>query len=140
MGVIYGLEAARTLGRGIDVAAWADEEGHFGSFIGSRSFCGLLTEQEIDVCANRETGTTLREALRQAGFSGRPRQKADAGALSRLSGSAYRAGQPTWRTSTCASASSPRSSAAIGSASSSKASRTMPAPHVWRCARMPASR
>ena len=25
---------------GIDVAAWADEEGHFGSFIGSRSFCG----------------------------------------------------------------------------------------------------
>ena len=78
MGVIYGLEAARTLGRGIDVAAWADEEGHFGSFIGSRSFCGLLTEQEIDVCANRETGTTLREALRQAGFSGRPRQKVDA--------------------------------------------------------------
>ena len=41
MGVVYGLEAARTLGRGIDVAAWADEEGHFGSFIGSRSFCGL---------------------------------------------------------------------------------------------------
>src|SRR3984893_16061539 len=33
LGVIYGLEVARTLGRGIDVAAWADEEGHFGSFI-----------------------------------------------------------------------------------------------------------
>ncbi|MEA2728187.1 MAG: beta-ureidopropionase / N-carbamoyl-L-amino-acid hydrolase [Acetobacteraceae bacterium] len=77
MGVIYGLEVARTLGRGIDVAAWADEEGHFGSFIGSRSFCGLLTEAEIDVCANRETGTSLRDALRQAGFSGRPRQKID---------------------------------------------------------------
>ncbi len=77
LGVIYGLEAARTLGRGIDVAAWADEEGHFGSFIGSRSFCGLLTEQEIDVCANRETGVSLRDALRQAGFSGRPRQKID---------------------------------------------------------------
>ena len=77
MGVIYGLEAARTLRRGIDVAAWADEEGHFGSFIGSRSFCGLLTEQEIDVCANRETGMPLRDALRQAGFSGRPRQKID---------------------------------------------------------------
>ena len=55
MGVIYGLEAARTLGRGIDVASWADEEGHFGAFLGSRSFCGLVTEQEIDVCANRET-------------------------------------------------------------------------------------
>ena len=77
LGVIYGLETARTLGRGIDVAAWADEEGHFGSFIGSRSFCGLLTDQEIDVCANRETGTSLRDALRQAGFSGRPRQKID---------------------------------------------------------------
>jgi N-carbamoyl-L-amino-acid hydrolase len=77
LGVIYGLEVARTLRRGIDVAAWADEEGHFGSFIGSRSFCGLLTEQEIDVCANRETGVSLRDALRQAGFSGRPRQKID---------------------------------------------------------------
>jgi N-carbamoyl-L-amino-acid hydrolase len=77
LGVIYGLELARTLGRGIDVAAWADEEGHFGSFIGSRSFCGLLTEAEIDVCANRETGAALRDALRQAGFSGRPRQTID---------------------------------------------------------------
>jgi len=77
MGVIYGLEAARTLGGGIDVASWADEEGHFGSFLGSRSFCGLLTEQEIDVCANRETGVSLRDALRQAGFSDRPRQTMD---------------------------------------------------------------
>ena len=77
MGVLYGLEVARTLGRGIDVATWADEEGHFGAFIGSRSFCGLLTEQEIDVCTNRETNTSLRDALRQAGFSGRPRQKVD---------------------------------------------------------------
>jgi len=77
LGVVYGLEVARTLGHGIDVAAWADEEGHFGSFIGSRSFCGLLTEPEIDVCANRETGVSLRDALRKAGFSGRPRQKID---------------------------------------------------------------
>jgi N-carbamoyl-L-amino-acid hydrolase len=77
MGVIYGLEVARTLGRGIDVGSWADEEGHFGPFIGSRSFCGLLTEHEIDVCSNWETGVSLRDALRQAGFSGRPRQKVD---------------------------------------------------------------
>jgi N-carbamoyl-L-amino-acid hydrolase len=77
MGVIFGLEVARTLGRGIDVGTWADEEGHFGPFLGSRSFCGLLTEHEIDVCANRETGVSLRDALRQAGFSGRPRQKMD---------------------------------------------------------------
>jgi beta-ureidopropionase / N-carbamoyl-L-amino-acid hydrolase len=76
LGVIYGLEVARTLGAGIDVAAWADEEGHFGSFIGSRSFCGLLSEAEIDRCRNRE-GVTLREALAQAGFAGRPRISVD---------------------------------------------------------------
>ncbi|HEY0426078.1 MAG TPA: hydantoinase/carbamoylase family amidase, partial [Rhodopila sp.] len=77
MGVIYGLEVARALGRGIDVGCWADEEGHFGSFLGSRSFCGLLTEHEIDVCSNRDNGTSLRDALRQAGFSGRPRRQID---------------------------------------------------------------
>jgi N-carbamoyl-L-amino-acid hydrolase len=76
LGVIYGLEVARTLGGGIDVAAWADEEGHFGSFIGSRSFCGLLAEAEIDACRNRD-GTTLREALAQAGFAGRQRAVVD---------------------------------------------------------------
>lgn len=76
LGVIYGLEVARTLGGGIDVAAWADEEGHFGSFIGSRSFCGLLSEAEIDACRNRD-GTTLRDALAQAGFSGLPRAVVD---------------------------------------------------------------
>jgi beta-ureidopropionase / N-carbamoyl-L-amino-acid hydrolase len=76
LGVIYGLEVARTLRRGVDVAAWADEEGHFGSFIGSRSFCGLLSETEIDACKNRE-GTTLRDALTQAGFAGRPRAVVD---------------------------------------------------------------
>jgi N-carbamoyl-L-amino-acid hydrolase len=72
LGVIYGLEVARTLGGGVDVAAWADEEGHFGSFIGSRSFCGLLPEAEVDTCRNRD-GTTLRDALAQAGFAGRTR-------------------------------------------------------------------
>ncbi|HYZ22522.1 MAG TPA: hydantoinase/carbamoylase family amidase [Rhodopila sp.] len=77
LGVIYGLEIARTLGSGIDVAAWADEEGHFGSFIGSRSFCGLLPEEEIDQLTNRETGVTLRDALRQAGYAGRPRVQID---------------------------------------------------------------
>jgi N-carbamoyl-L-amino-acid hydrolase len=76
LGVIYGLEVARTLGGGVDVAAWADEEGHFGSFIGSRSFCGLLSETEIDACRNRE-GTTLRDALTQAGFAGRQRAVVD---------------------------------------------------------------
>ncbi len=79
LGVIYGLEIARTLGRGIDVASWADEEGHFGSFIGSRSFCGLLSEPEIDACANRDSGVSLRAALHQAGLSNRPRQVLETG-------------------------------------------------------------
>lgn len=77
MGVIYGLEVARTLGGGVDVAAWADEEGHFGTFIGSRSFCGKLTEADIDTCKYRVDGTPLRTALERAGFGGRPRDAVD---------------------------------------------------------------
>ena len=77
MGVIFGLEVARTLRQGIDVAAWADEEGHFGAFIGSRSFCGMLDEAEIDRLKYREDGTPLRAALARAGFAGRPRVAID---------------------------------------------------------------
>jgi len=77
MGVIYGLEVARALGRGIDVAGWADEEGHFGSFLGSRSYAGLLPEAEIDTCKSVDDGTPLRTALGNAGFAGKPRLTAD---------------------------------------------------------------
>jgi beta-ureidopropionase / N-carbamoyl-L-amino-acid hydrolase len=80
LGVIYGLEAARALqadpgsaGRAIDVVSFADEEGHYGAFTGSRSFCGLLEEAEIDRLANRYDGTPLRVALERAGYAGRPR-------------------------------------------------------------------
>ena len=64
LGVVYGLEAARALGEdpacaglAIDVVSFADEEGHYGSFLGSRSFCGLLDEAEIDASS---TATTAR--------------------------------------------------------------------------------
>ena len=77
LGVIHGLETARALGQGVDVAAWADEEGHFGAFIGSRSFCGLLSEADMDACRNAQTGLPLRAALEQAGFAGRERQAID---------------------------------------------------------------
>jgi beta-ureidopropionase / N-carbamoyl-L-amino-acid hydrolase len=60
MGVIYGLEVARALGCGVDVAAWADEEGHYGSFLGSRSFCGLVD-------AHIEQGDELDSARRRIG-------------------------------------------------------------------------
>ena len=79
LGMIYGLEAARTVGRGVEVAGWCDEEGHFGSFIGSRSFTGLLDEDEIDRLANKYDGSPLRQALDRAGLSGVPRRQVEPG-------------------------------------------------------------
>jgi beta-ureidopropionase / N-carbamoyl-L-amino-acid hydrolase len=73
LGMIYALEAARAIGHGVDVAGFCDEEGHFGSFIGSRSFTGLLEDEEIDRLANKYDGTPLRDALATAGLSDRPR-------------------------------------------------------------------
>jgi N-carbamoyl-L-amino-acid hydrolase len=82
LGIVYGLEAARAFREdpelrdvGIDVAAWCDEEGHFGSFIGSRSFVGLLSEEDIDKARNRYDGTPLRDALGRAGLADRPRER-----------------------------------------------------------------
>ena len=77
MGVIFGLEAARTLRGGIDVAAWFDEEGWFGGFPGSRSFCGALPEAEIAAMKRRGDDAPLLTALDQAGLAGRERVHAD---------------------------------------------------------------
>ncbi len=81
LGVIYGLELARTFAEGpdcgIEVAAWADEEGHYGNYLGSRSFTDALPEEEIDQTRGRDDGTPLREALERAGFAGRPRERVD---------------------------------------------------------------
>lgn len=79
LGMVFGLEAARAVGHGVDVAAFCDEEGHFGSFIGSRSFTGLLEDQEIDRLTNRYDGTPLRDALAKAGLAGLPRVTAEPG-------------------------------------------------------------
>jgi beta-ureidopropionase / N-carbamoyl-L-amino-acid hydrolase len=78
LGCVYALEAARAIHEaggeaGVDVVVFCDEEGHFGSFLGSRSFTGLLTEEDIDKAKNKTEGTPLRDALAQAGFAGRPR-------------------------------------------------------------------
>ncbi len=57
LGVIYALEAARVLNPNpdidgaVEVAAWCDEEGHFRSVLGSRSYVGDVTEAEIDAGA-----------------------------------------------------------------------------------------
>jgi N-carbamoyl-L-amino-acid hydrolase len=72
LGVVAALALARS-GLPVDVVAFADEEGHYGSFIGSRSAIGLLEEAEIDRLANRYHGMTLRQALQEAGLAGRQR-------------------------------------------------------------------
>ncbi|HEX6141899.1 MAG TPA: Zn-dependent hydrolase [Geminicoccaceae bacterium] len=84
LGVIYGIEVARAAqadpaaaGLGVDAICFADEEGHYGSFTGSRSFTGLLDEDEIDRLLNRYDGTPLRTALERAGYAGRPRELID---------------------------------------------------------------
>jgi N-carbamoyl-L-amino-acid hydrolase len=79
LGVMYGLEVARALGRGVDVASWADEEGHYGSFTGSRSFISDFGDAEIDAARNRSDGKPLREALAQAELADRPRARLEPG-------------------------------------------------------------
>ena len=79
LGCVYALEAARAIrGRrrrhlGVDVVVFCDEEGHFGWFLGSSSFTGLLEESDIDGARSRHDGTPMREALKAAGWAGRPR-------------------------------------------------------------------
>ncbi len=79
LGVVYALEAARVLNAdpavkgAVEVAAWCDEEGHFGSFLGSRSFVGQLTEAEIDSSRDRNADRTMRQALESVGLAGRAR-------------------------------------------------------------------
>jgi N-carbamoyl-L-amino-acid hydrolase len=84
LGCVYALEAARAIAEdpatrnlGVDVVVFCDEEGHFGSFLGSRSFIGALEESEIDAASNRATGVSMREGLAAAGWSGRPRHLID---------------------------------------------------------------
>src|SRR3954454_7769566 len=84
LGVIYALEAARALsgdralagagldGLGVEAVAWADEEGHYGNMLGSRSFTGTLSDDEIARATSRD-GKTLTDALAEAGYAGKPR-------------------------------------------------------------------
>jgi beta-ureidopropionase / N-carbamoyl-L-amino-acid hydrolase len=84
LGVVYALEAARIINPdpnangAVEVAAWCDEEGHFGSFLGSRSYVGDVTEANIDA-ARDSGGRAMRDALRDGGLAGRARAKAERG-------------------------------------------------------------
>ena len=83
MGVIYGLEVARTLREtgdgaalGVDVISFADEEGTYLGTGGSLSFCGELSEEQM-AGARSTGGKSLGEALREAGYADRPRARLD---------------------------------------------------------------
>lgn len=84
LGVVYALEAARAVAEAkdtqgsVDVIAFADEEGHFsGPLLGSNSFVGELTEEDMDAAADRSGRGSLRHCLAEAGLSGRPRLQMD---------------------------------------------------------------
>lgn len=84
LGVVYALEAARAVAEaggpgGVDVMAFADEEGHFtgGSFLGSESFVGDVTEETMDASIDRSGRGRLRDLLAEAGLAGRPRVRMD---------------------------------------------------------------
>src|SRR5450755_546037 len=85
LGVVYALEAARVLNPdpelngAVEVAAWCDEEGHFGHFLGSRSYVGGLTEADIDAARDRNSDQTMRQALSRVGLARRPRIQATPG-------------------------------------------------------------
>ena len=85
LGVIYALEAARVINPDanangtVEVAAWCDEEGHFGHFLGSRSYVGDVAEAEIDSARDRSSDRTLRDALRDVGLAGKTRVTATPG-------------------------------------------------------------
>jgi N-carbamoyl-L-amino-acid hydrolase len=85
LGVIYALEAARvinpdpSLSGAVEVASWCDEEGHFGHFLGSRSYVGAVTEADIDAAHDRSSGKPMREALRDSGLAGRSRATCERG-------------------------------------------------------------
>src|SRR5689334_10849304 len=85
LGVIYALEAARvlnpdpTVNGAVEVASWCDEEGHFGSFLGSRSFIGGVTEADIDAARDRNADRSMRQALQSVGLAGRARLNAEPG-------------------------------------------------------------
>jgi N-carbamoyl-L-amino-acid hydrolase len=85
LGVVYALEAARVINSDpsrqgtVEVAAWCDEEGHFGHFLGSRSYVGQVADADIDAASDRTTGRNMRDALSDMGLAGRARVTAEPG-------------------------------------------------------------
>jgi len=79
LGVIYGLEVAHALLENettrhlsVDVASWIDEEGTYFACLGSKSFCGHVSDQDIEA-AQTTDGQPLRETLVRQGLNDRQR-------------------------------------------------------------------
>ena len=91
LGVVYALEAARIINRdpdidgAVEVASWCDEEGHFGSFLGSRSYVGGVTDADIDAARDRNDDRSMREAIRDAGLAAAPAPITNAAGMSAIS-------------------------------------------------------
>lgn len=80
LGILMGIELARAFRDaghdvGVDVGAWADEEGYFGTKLGSRSFCGDLPEEEFAAAKHRDDGTPLTTVLERVGLAHVPRER-----------------------------------------------------------------
>lgn len=76
LGVIYGLEVARALaedpataGLAVDAVSWQDEESRFQGCLGSRSYCGEVSDEAIAGCRDKD-GVALSGALAEAGLTG----------------------------------------------------------------------
>ena len=84
LGVIYGLEIARSFAEdrrtahfAVDAASWSDEEGTYMSMLGSRSFCDMLSRDDMERAQNHHATRSLSAALEQAGLAGIPTVKLD---------------------------------------------------------------
>ena len=84
LGVIYGIEVARALLEdpatahlSIDAVAWCDEESTYTSCLGSKAFCGVLTED--DYAATNNHGESVTDALARVGLDTVEHQRLDPG-------------------------------------------------------------
>jgi beta-ureidopropionase / N-carbamoyl-L-amino-acid hydrolase len=81
LGVIFALEVARASCAsespiGVDVISFADEEGTWLACLGSRAFCGELTDSRLAGLQSK-SGEWLLDRLQQLGLSGRPLARLD---------------------------------------------------------------
>ncbi len=83
LGVIYALEAARALAEDpesarlpLDIGSWMDEEGSYLGCLGSASFTGTTSDEEIRAATDRD-GRSVAEALAAAGLAGAPPARLD---------------------------------------------------------------